>query len=249
MPTTVARSAPGSCRGSGRSSGTSSTGSSGVPASASGAPAASRAATGANTSRPWNVAETGSSRHGEAEISTASAIPPNRSAAGSSSPLSGPTSSRSSSAVRSATARRARADLGIDDREVDAARRERQRPRERQRSLQDPVARDPVGEVDHPRLGRLARDHRVHDADELVGRAVVGEERDRAHRAAEPTPGRGRRRPARRRGRPACAGRPPGRARSRPRAARRSWPGRSRRSAGRRACPPRRGRSAPSRRT
>ena len=43
-------------------------GSIGVPASASASPAASRAATGANRSRPWNVAETGSSRHGDVEV-------------------------------------------------------------------------------------------------------------------------------------------------------------------------------------
>ena len=76
------------------------------PRRRAGRPPARCAATGAKRSRPWKVAETGSSRHGEAEISTASATPPKRSAAGMSSPLSGPTSSRSSSAVRSATARR-----------------------------------------------------------------------------------------------------------------------------------------------
>ena len=53
-------------------------------------PSARCAATGPNRSRPWNVSETGSSRHGEALTSTTSSIP-SHSAAGTSSPLSGPT--------------------------------------------------------------------------------------------------------------------------------------------------------------
>ena len=62
-------------------------------------------------SRPWNVGETGSSRSGEPCTSNASATPPSRSQAGISRPLSGPTSSRPSSTVRTATARRPRAPL------------------------------------------------------------------------------------------------------------------------------------------
>ena len=84
---------------------TSSPGSSGSPASASSAPAAIRAATGANRSRPWKVADTGSSRCGERVTSTARDTPPQRSHARLSRPLSGPTSTRPSP-VRSATARR-----------------------------------------------------------------------------------------------------------------------------------------------
>ena len=78
----------------------SSSGSSGSPASASSAPAARWAATGANTSRPWKVADTGSSRCGERVTSTASATPPQRSQARLSSPLSGPTSMRPSPAAQ-----------------------------------------------------------------------------------------------------------------------------------------------------
>ena len=99
---------------------TSSAGSSGVPAEASGAPPASRAATGAKTSRPWNVAETGSSRHGDAEISTASATPPNRSAAAHQQAVVG----ADEQAVLLDRAQRdrapPRADLRVDDREVHA---------------------------------------------------------------------------------------------------------------------------------
>jgi SulP family sulfate permease len=104
--TTRATSVASSTRARLSSSRTRSAGSSGGPASPSGSSAASLAATGANTSRPWNVAETGSSRQLEAEMSTASTMPPKRSAAGISRPLSGPTRYRSSSAVSSATARR-----------------------------------------------------------------------------------------------------------------------------------------------
>ena len=75
------------------------------PSSASGIPPASRAAAGANTSRPWNVRETGWSMTSGLVMATASTTPPHASAAGISSPLSGPTKWRPSRA-RSATARR-----------------------------------------------------------------------------------------------------------------------------------------------
>ena len=77
------------------------------------------------------------------------------------------------------------ADLGVDDGEMDAARRVRQRTGQRQRALDHAVARDPVREVDDADLGRLPGDHGVDDADELVGRAVVRQERHRAHRAGD----------------------------------------------------------------
>ena len=111
--------------------------SSGSPASRSAAPAASRAATGANTSRPWNVADTGSSRKGDREISTASATPPKRSAAGIRSPLSGP----DEDPVLLRDPQRHRpprsADPRIDHRDVHAGRHEGQRAGERQRAAQD----------------------------------------------------------------------------------------------------------------
>ena len=75
------------------------------PSSESGMPAASRAAAGANTSRPWKVRETGWSMIAGFVIPTASATPPHASAAGIRRPLSGPTKWRPS-ADRSATARR-----------------------------------------------------------------------------------------------------------------------------------------------
>ncbi len=40
------------------------------------------------------------------------------------------------------------------------------------------MGRDPVGDVDHPGVRRDRPDDGVHDADELVVVAVVGEERD-----------------------------------------------------------------------
>ena len=53
-----------------------------------------------------------------------------------------------------------------------------------------------MGEVDHRDVGRDRADHRVHDADELVAGAVVGEEGDgvepRRHGAVDAT-GVGRR--------------------------------------------------------
>ena len=71
-------------------------------------------------------------------------------------PLSGPTSTRSSSAQRSATARRSPADLGVDDREVHAGRRERQRAAQHERAGADVVARDVVREVDDADVRRDA---------------------------------------------------------------------------------------------
>ena len=224
-----ARPSCGPCAAAGSSSRTSSSGSSGVPASASASPAASRAATGANRSRPWNVAETGSSRHGEVEISTASTTPPKRSAAGMQQAVVG----ADEQAVVERGAQRdgaaPRADLRVDDREVHAGRRVGEGAREHQRAGEDGLARDAVGEVDDARGRALVRDHGVHDADELVRQPVVGEEGDRPRHvpsfSRRPAP----RPPARR----ACGGRPRGRARGRGRAARRWWRARSRRAAGR----------------
>ena len=77
------------------------------------------------------------------------------------------------------------ADLGVDDREMHARRAVRQRAAQDERAGAHVVARDAVGDVDDARLGRDARDHAVADPDEVVGEAVVGEERDRAlHRAS-----------------------------------------------------------------
>ena len=113
-------------------------------------------------------------------MSTASTTPPRRSAAGISRPLSGPTSMRSCSAVRSATARRASrsdgADAGVDDGEVHARGHVRQRVAQHERAGAHVVAGDRVGDVDHARARAAPRDHAVADADELVAVAVVGQE-------------------------------------------------------------------------
>ena len=63
-----------------------------------------------------------------------------------------------------------RADLGVDDGEVHAGRRERQRALERERPGEHVVARDAVPEVDDARLRAQPRDHPVDHADELVAR-------------------------------------------------------------------------------
>ena len=99
-------------------------------------------------------------RSGESPMSTASATPPGARPRGISRPLSGPTSRWSCSAVRSATARRACLPT--------APRRDR-RPRggrrragtasadaQHERARAHVVARDRVGEVDHP-CARAAR--------------------------------------------------------------------------------------------
>jgi hypothetical protein len=75
------------------------------PAPVIGTPAASRAATGAKTSRPWKVIDTTGRNQLRSVSRTAAVGPPSASAAAVSSPLSGPTSSPPG--VATATARRA----------------------------------------------------------------------------------------------------------------------------------------------
>jgi hypothetical protein len=70
------------------------------------------------------------------------------------------------------------ADLGVDDRQVHAGRRERQPAPQHQRPRADVVPRDAVRQVDHARVRGDARDHRVADADEVVVQSVVAEEGD-----------------------------------------------------------------------
>ena len=111
---------------------TSPAGSHGSPASPSAAPPASRAATGAKMSRPWNVADTGGSANGERPMSTASTTPPARSAASDSSPLSGPTSNRPSASPQRDAAPVA-SDARIDHSEMHAHREVRQRATQDQR--------------------------------------------------------------------------------------------------------------------
>ncbi len=89
-----------------RSNTTTDAGSISEPTSDSARPAASAAATGANTSRPWNVADAPARANGERPMSTASAAPPDAATAGSNSPLSGPTN-RAPERLSTAIARRA----------------------------------------------------------------------------------------------------------------------------------------------
>ena len=78
-----------------------------------------------------------------------------------------------------------RAHLGVDHRQVHARGRVRQSALEHPRSRLHVLPRDAVTDVDHPGVRAQAREHAVDDADELVGQAVVGEERDRErHRSA-----------------------------------------------------------------
>ena len=76
-------------------------------------------------SRPWNVFETGSSRYGESLISTTSSI---RSGRRDQQAVVGADEDAVAGADRDRSS--LRADAGVDDGEVDAGRRERQRPRE-----------------------------------------------------------------------------------------------------------------------
>ena len=201
---------PSSTRGCGSSTVSSSAGSSGSPASASSAPRARWAATGAKMSRPWKVADTGSSRCGERLMSTARSTPPQRSHARLSSPLSGPTSTRPSLA-RSATRAALGAYLRVHHRHVHTDRHVRQRVAQHERALTHRVALDAVGDVDDRASGCDAADHAVADADELVVAAVVGEQRD-DHAAPLRAARRRSRHPRARR----CRAARPRRARSRP---------------------------------
>jgi hypothetical protein len=132
-------------------------------------------------------------------ISTASATPPKRLAAGSSRPLSGPTRT-----VLLGGAQRDGAplgpDLGVDDGDVDPRREVGQRAPQHERAGADVVARDPVRDVDDPRVGRGPGDHAVAHADEVVVVAVVAEERQHPSHARESMHWRGRIIPRLRRG-------------------------------------------------
>ena len=85
------------------------------------------------------------------------------------------------------------ADAGIDHREHDARREVLRAAGEREAAAANVVGLDLVREVDDGDLGGDRADHRLHDADELVGEAVVGQEGDRvvpaAHRRDDGTGG------------------------------------------------------------
>src|SRR5262245_45489212 len=76
----------------------------------------------------------------------------------------------------------------IDDGEVHTRRHERQRVRERERTLQHALRRNPVRDVDDLGIRRDPLDHAVARADEIVLQAEIGQERDEGrHAAAEST--------------------------------------------------------------
>ena len=70
------------------------------------------------------------------------------------------------------------ADPGIDDREHHPFGQVLHRPHQCERTGADVESRDLVGDVDDAQVGRDVEHDRVTDTDELVGPAVVGEERD-----------------------------------------------------------------------
>ena len=116
------------------------------------------------------------------ERSCAAAIPPQRSAAATSSPLSGPTKP-----CRRAPREHERAPVGadarVDDRQVDARWHVRDGVGQRPRARRDVARRHAVREVEYARLRRDVEDRTLHDAGVRVARAEVRQERD------EPTEG------------------------------------------------------------
>ena len=120
--------------------------------------------------------------------------------------------------LRSATARRSVPTWGSTTATCTPTGMNGQRVAQHERALADGVALDAVGDVDDPRLGWIAVDHPVADADEVVVAPVVGEQRD-DHAAPGAPPHRHQRVDQARR----CRGaRPPRPARCRARAAPRS---------------------------
>jgi hypothetical protein len=69
----------------------------------------------------------------------------------------------------------------IDHREVHAGRHVRGRVPENERALQHRLGRDPVRDVDHPRVRGDAGDHAVAGPDEIVLEPEIGHEGDDAH--------------------------------------------------------------------
>ena len=163
---------------------TSPAGSSGSPASASGVPAARCAATGREQVAAVEARrQRARARAASAPMSTASATPPKCSAASVSSPLSGPTSTRSLvAAQRSATARRSEPTPGSTTARCTPAGMYGSARAQHERARAHLVARDAVRDVDDARVRRDARDDAVADADEVVREPVVAEERHHGHR-------------------------------------------------------------------
>ena len=159
-----------STSGAGSSSAQASRDRAACPASSSAAPSARWAATGANRSRPWKVAETGSRRNGLARMSTASVDSAAACARATAGRCRGrPARSRSRTAARPAA--RWLPTPGSTTARHDPVRQERQRVLQRERAVPDVGGRQIVRDVDHGRAGGDALDHAVADADPLVARA------------------------------------------------------------------------------
>ncbi len=143
---------PPRCAAQAARPGSSASGSSGSPASASSAPRARWAATGAKMSRPWKVADSGSRRWGERVMSTATSIPPQRSAARLQQPVVG---ADEDPPVRAAQGHGAPlgAHLRVHDGHVHAHWHVGQRVAQHERALANRVAGHTVGDVDDLRLG------------------------------------------------------------------------------------------------
>ena len=135
--------------GCGRSSRTSASGSSGGPSSPISTPAARCAAAGAKRSRPWKVREIDSSAYAGLQARAQPRFPP----AGGRDQQAVVRPDVVAAILVAQRERPARAaDTGVDDREVARDRHVPDRVREHQRSLQDLLPRDPVGDVDDLRI-------------------------------------------------------------------------------------------------
>ena len=110
--------------------------------------------------------------------------PPAIATAGASRPLSGPSSTPPATSTPSS--RRLGADAGVDDGHDDAVVGQvLHGPHEEQRTRAHVVRGDVVAHVEDPDVGREPEHHGLAHADELVGQAVVGRERDAARSDAE----------------------------------------------------------------
>ena len=140
---------PSRTRASGKASGTRSAVSIAGPTSSIGVPPARCAATGAKMSRPWKVCETASRQSARFSRACAATMPPSRSAAGTSRPLSGPTK-RSPRPDRSAIGAPIGADAGVDDGQVHADREVGDRRPEQEGRIPDAECATGVAQVVDP---------------------------------------------------------------------------------------------------
>ena len=177
-------STPSSETGSGTSRLTSASTCSGGPSSASGTPFARCAAAGLKRSRPWNVRDTACSAYSGLASSWASAIPA-RLAAGSRSPLSGPTKRRPASS-RSASGRRGPPTPGSTTARCTPTGMYAIVFARHERALQHRLSGNAVRDVDDLRFRRDRLHDSVARAHEIVLEAEVAQERDEHARSVTP---------------------------------------------------------------